>query len=253
MTKAQIKLIRSLQLKKYREAEGLFVAEGKKLVEELLNSSIQVNEVFISDYYAISYPEYSLPHTAYPLALTIVSGEELEKISSLTTPQGILAICRLPAESKSQPDLKKELVLALDDIRDPGNMGTIIRIADWFGIRHIFCTEECADTWNPKVIQASMGSIARITVHNSGITQLLNRAGESAPVYGALLKGKNIYKERLTSNGILVIGNEARGISLEIQKFITHPLCIPAFNANGPESLNAAAAAAILCSEFRRR
>jgi TrmH family RNA methyltransferase len=150
------------------------------------------------------------------------------------------------------PDFAKELVLVLDDIRDPGNMGTILRIADWFGIRHIYCSAESVDVYNPKVIQASMGSIVKLQVHYTDLITMLNEAGEGIPVYGAVLNGKSIYEENLRPNGLLVIGNESTGISEDVFKFITKPISIPIYNTNGPESLNAGVATAILCAEFRR-
>lgn len=249
LSKAQVKLIRSLQLKKYREAEGLFIAEGKKIVEELLESDIKVEHVYVAHSLKGNEPN---PKGLYKGVYTEISQEELEKISALSTPQGILALCRIP-ENKSKPDFKKELVLVLDDIRDPGNMGTIIRIADWFGINHIYCSEECVDAYNPKVIQASMGSIARVKVHYNNIASLLKGVGETVPVYGALIEYKNVYEEKLSPNGILVIGNESTGISKEVQRYIKHPISIPSYKAKGPESLNAAIATAILCAEFRRK
>lgn len=242
LSKIQIKLIRSLQLKKYREEEGLFIAEGKKIVEELMDSAIEIEEIFSTEEIKTKVP------------VVKVTQEELEKISALTTPQGILALCLIPEESEEKPDMKKELVLALDDIRDPGNLGTIIRIADWFGIKHIYCSEETADAYNPKVVQASMGSIARVKVHYIDLPEMLkSKAGEGINIYGALLNGKNIYKENVSATGILVIGNESNGISKEVQKYISNPLSIPSYNPQGPESLNAAIATAILCGELRRR
>lgn len=247
LSKPQIKRIRSLHLKKYREAEGLFIAEGKKIVEELLDSHIEVEHIYALDNYVASLSS-SVPYT-------IVNAEELNKISALSTPQGILALCKIPKKNPSWPDLKQELVLALDDIRDPGNLGTIIRIADWFGIKHIYCSLECVDAYNPKVVQASMGSIARVKVHYVNLPHEIKEwADTGITVYGALLKGKNIYKDdAIRANGILIIGNESNGISIEIQKYITHPVSIPSYNPHGPESLNAAIATAILCAELRRR
>jgi TrmH family RNA methyltransferase len=242
LSKTQIKLIRSLQLKKYREEEGLFIAEGKKIVEELLESSIEIERI------------YSVEEFTTEVPLVKVTEDELNKISSLSTPQGILAVCMIPEESKAQPDLKKELVLALDDIRDPGNLGTIIRIADWFGIKHMYCSEECVDAYNPKVVQASMGSIARVQIHYVTLPEMLkNRVGDQINIYGALLNGKNIYKENISPTGILIIGNESNGISKEVQKHISLPISIPSYNTQGPESLNAAIATAILCAELKRR
>jgi TrmH family RNA methyltransferase len=244
LSKAQIKRIRSLQLKKYREAEGFFIAEGKKIVEELIDSEITIEHIYALEEYIASLSS-SVPYTK-------ISKEELDKVSALTTAQGVVAVCKIPEGGKTQPDLKKDLVLALDEIKDPGNMGTIIRIADWFGINHIYCSEECVDTYNPKVIQASMGSIARVKVQYVNLSDRLSSMGEGIPVYGALLSGKNIYKEKLAPNGILVIGNESNGVSQAVQKYITNPVSIPSYNLNGPESLNAAIATAILCAEFRK-
>lgn len=245
LSKAQIKLIRSLQLKKYREQEGLFIAEGKKIVEELIDSDIAIEHIYALEEYVAS--------LSSTVQYTKVSKEELEKISALTTAHGILAVCRIPATSKKEPDLKKELVLALDDIKDPGNLGTIIRIADWFGISHVYCSEECVDAYNPKVVQASMGSIARVHVQFVNLPEWLHSSGDAIPKYGALLNGKNIYQEKVSFNGVLVIGNESNGISKEVQKYISKPISIPSYNPHGPESLNAAIATAILCAEFRRQ
>jgi TrmH family RNA methyltransferase len=252
LSKAEIKLIRSLQLKKHRVEEGLFVAEGKKMVEELLKSPIEITQLYVcNDYEEMDNILLDLQDEK-KYDLLEVSREELEKISSLTTPQGILALCKIPGEGQLLPDLKKELVLVLDDIRDPGNMGTIIRIADWFGINHIYCSSESVDVFNPKVIQASMGSIVKLHVHYTNLANMLKEAGEGIPIYGAVLNGKSIYDEKLASNGLLVIGNESTGISTDVLKCITHPVSIPAYNTNGPESLNAGVATAILCAEFKR-
>jgi TrmH family RNA methyltransferase len=240
LSKAQIKLIRSLQLKKYRDSEGLFVAEGKKIVEELIASDIEIEHIYATENLSEKAP------------LTKVTKEELDKISALTTSQSVLAVCKIP-KAKGHPDLKRELVLALDDIRDPGNLGTIMRIADWFDIKHIYCSEESVDVYNPKVVQASMGSIARVSVHYSNLVTTLKGVAQGVPVYGGFLNAKNVYTEKLSTNGILLIGNESNGISAEVQKYVTHPIGIPAYNPNGPESLNAAVATAILCAEFRRK
>ena len=243
LSKAQIKLIKSLQLRKYRQETGLFIAEGKKVVEELVGSAIKVAHIYATDKY-----EGNVPHTK-------ITDRELNQVSSLTNSQGIIALCCIPKTSETKPDLKKDLVLVLDDIRDPGNMGTIIRIADWFGIHHIFYSKESVDAYNSKVIQATMGSIARVTVHYAELAKMLSESTkEGIPVYGAFLKGKNVFTEKLSANGILVIGNEANGISPEIEKLIPNPITIPSFSkGKGAESLNAAIATAILCAEFRRR
>lgn len=245
LSQAQIKLVKSLHQKKGREQMHLFIVEGKKIVDELLESKILVVHIYTSGTYFGDKP------------FTKVTEAEMKKISSLTTPQNILAVCKIPQENPLIPDLTKELVLVLDNIRDPGNMGTIVRIADWFGINHIFCTDECVDAYNPKVVQASMGSIARIHVDYKNLRNVLQDSIDNKiPVYGATLDGNNILKETLTSNGVIIIGNESTGISNELSKYITKSVLIPSYHLSGKtkgaESLNAAVAAAILCSEFRR-
>ncbi len=223
----------------------LFIAEGKKIVDELLQSHIDVVHLYTSGNYFGNKP------------FTKIDGDEMKKISTLTTPQNILAMCRIPAENSVIPDFSKELVLVLDDIRDPGNMGTIIRIADWFGINYIFCTSECVDAYNPKTVQASMGSIARVKVDYKNLRGVMQQCRDNhIPVYGAKLDGANILQTQLTSHGVIVIGNESNGISEELGAYITHSLKIPAYPVSGKavsaESLNAAIATAILCAEFRR-
>jgi len=243
---AQIKLVRSLHQKKNREQMHLFVAEGKKMVEELLISShIEIVHIYASGNYFGDKP------------FTKVTEEEMKRISALTTPQNILAVCKIPAENSEMPDAQKELVLVLDDIRDPGNLGSIMRIADWFGINYIFCTSECVDAYNPKAVQASMGSIARVRLDYKNLRNLLQDCKDrQIPVYGAKLDGANILKTELTSYGILLIGNESNGISPEVSTYITHAVKIPSYPVNGKtssaESLNAAMATAIFCAEFRR-
>lgn len=241
ISKAQVKLIKSLRLKKNREQIHLFIAEGKKIVEELLESpAIEVVHVYAAGNYFGNKP------------FTQVTEEEMKQISTLTTPPNIMAVCRIPGENTAMPDLEKELVLVLDDIRDPGNLGSIIRIADWFGIKHIFCTPECVDAYNPKVVQASMGSIARVQLDYTNLRTVLQDCSEKQiPVYGAKLDGTSILKEQLSTNGLLIIGNESNGISPELGKYITHAIKIPSYRG-GAESLNAAMATAILCAEFRR-
>lgn len=253
MTKAEINFIRSLHDKKSRRENGLFIAEGKKTIEELLNFHPNshrkelVREIYVQGDTALPFPKYKG-------TVKVVSVSEMQKISALVTPQGILAVCAIPDEPAVPPDFHTELILALDCISDPGNMGTIIRIAHWFGIRHIYCSPNCTDVYSPKVVQASMGSIAGVAIHYSNLHDFLNKAVD-VPIYGAMLKGNSVYGEKLKSNGILIIGNESNGISKEIAGFIKHPLTIPSFSnsIHSPDSLNAAVAAAVICSEFRRR
>ena len=242
ISQAQIKLIKSLHLKKNREQMNLFIAEGKKIVDELLESAyIEVVHVYSSGSYFGNKP------------YTKVTEQEMKKISALTTPPNILAVCKIPTENATVPDFGKELALVLDNIRDPGNLGSIIRIADWFGIGYVFCTAECVDAYNPKVVQASMGSIARVKTDYKNLRAILQECKDKqVPVYGAKLDGASILKEQLSAHGLLVIGNESTGISPELGKYITHEIKIPSYHGSGAESLNAAMATAILCAEFRR-
>jgi RNA methyltransferase, TrmH family len=245
LSKAQVKLIKSLHQKKFRDEMHLFIVEGKKIVDELPDSNIDVVHVYGSGNYFGEKP------------FTKITEDEMKKVSALTSPQSILAVCRIPRENTAIPDLSNELVLVLDDIRDPGNLGTIVRIADWFGINYIFCTSGCVDAYNPKVVQASMGSIARVHIDYKNLRNLLQECKDKQiPVYGAKLDGANILKTELTSHGILIIGNESNGISPELTNYITCSLKIPSYRVSGKitsaESLNAAMATAILCAEFRR-
>lgn len=244
LSNAQVKLIKSLHNKKFRDATGLFIAEGKKVVEDISVSSIKVEHVYATERYT-----GHLKHIP-------ISEEELSKISSLSTPQPVIALCHIPVYDGVLPNLQDDLALALDNIRDPGNLGTIIRIADWFGITHIFCSNESVDTYNPKTIQATMGSVARVKVYyvNLGET-LAEYAKNDIPVYGATLSGNNVYDEEISPNGVLVIGNEANGISEKVAESITQSVFIPSYakHNKGAESLNAAVATAVLCAEFRRR
>lgn len=243
LTKAEIKRIRSLGDKAGRQAEGLFAAEGEKLVEELLASGFTVREV-------------------YRVGVNVTTAE-MERISFLRTPTSVLAVAEIPSfpETGHMPD--KGLCLALDDVQDPGNVGTIVRLADWFGIRDVYCSPGTADCWNPKVVQATMGAILRVRVHYGPLEPLLSDAvAKEIPVFGTFLEGDNIYSCELSPDeGIIVMGNEGRGISPEIAAQVTHKLYIPPYPLPGAgvssvstsESLNVATATAITLSEFRRR
>lgn len=254
LSKNQISFINSLKQKKYREEHQLFIAEGAKIVPELLDSDIEVKQIYaISEFFRNN-------KIASDIERFEIKENELERISALTKANEVLAVCRIPDYMLETDSLKEKLTLVLDDIKDPGNLGTIIRIADWFGIENIICSSETADAFNPKVVQATMGSIARIKIHYTNLPEFLKVQSSrfKVPVYGALLEGKNIYNEKLSAHGLIVIGNESRGISEEVQKLITDKISIPSFShfksaAGEAESLNAAIAAAIICSEFRRR
>ena len=231
-----MKFVRQLEQKKYRKKEQLFVAEGPKVVGDLLRAGFKTRFVFATSEWA-----------HHGQSFQEVSKEELQRLSFLQHPQEVLAVFEIPTKALAAPST---LALALDDVQDPGNLGTIIRIADWFGITTIYCSEGTADVWNPKVVQATMGSIARVNIIYTDLADMIRNA--EVPVYGTLLDGQNIYTQDLTREGIIVMGNEGNGISPEIRQLITHKLLIPQFH-EGPESLNVAIATAITCSEFRRR
>ncbi|MBQ8064283.1 MAG: RNA methyltransferase [Prevotella sp.] len=237
LTKNEIKFVRSLELKKNRRRENLFVAEGPKVVGDLLQAGFQPHSIFST--------------TACDGART-VTDEELRKLSFLQHPQGILGVFEIPAE-RSPQDSFSGLALALDGVQDPGNVGTIIRIADWFGIEVIYCSADTADVYNPKVVQATMGSLAHVPIIYCDLQELLQRT--SCPVYGTLLDGDDIYRQELAEHAIIVMGNEGNGISPDIRRLITRRLLIPNFNTahDTAESLNVAIATAITCSEFCRR
>ncbi len=240
ISKSQMKLVRQLEQKKYRRQEGLFVAEGPKVVGDLLASGFTPRYVFATS-------EWQGPALGCAIPVT---DDELRKLSFLQHPQQVLAVFELPARQPLGDMTEHGLYLALDGVQDPGNLGTIIRLADWFAIPTIFCSEDTVDAWNPKVIQATMGSIARVNIIYLNLQELLAQA--PLPVYGTLLDGTNIYDEPLSNEGIIVMGNEGNGISAPIRQLISRRLLIPAFH-EGPESLNVAIATAITCSEFRRR
>jgi TrmH family RNA methyltransferase len=247
ISKAQIKKIHLLHQKKYREVEGRFIAEGPKIVMELLNSKFKLKELFAT----AGFIAQGLPAgLAGPrVKVEEISEKELLQISALKSPNQVLGVFEISETKRDAGKLRNELVLALDDIRDPGNLGTIIRIADWFGIHHILCSAACVDVFNPKVVQASMGSIARVSVYYVDLESMLK---EFDPVYAAMLGGKSIYAEKLTTKGVIVIGNESKGISDKLMKIVTRKLSIPSFS-QAADSLNAAVATAVICSEFRRR
>jgi len=248
ISKSKIKLINSLSQKKFRDETGLFVAEGTKLVSDLVNA--------FRCSMLVGTPDWFRQNKIIPALETIeVSNDELKKISSLKSPQGVLAIFEKPVCEVNTQELSQKLSLALDEVQDPGNLGTIIRIADWFGISDIFCSEHSADAFNPKTVQASMGALARVRVHVVDLSGFLNACQPKMPVYGTFMNGENIYSKPLSSTGIIVMGNEGNGISPEIEKLVSERLLIPNFPAGQAtsESLNVGVATALVCAEFRRR
>ena len=231
VTNAEIKLVKSLKDKKFRDELGLFVVEGEKMVAEVLKSDFRVEKVFRKEE---------------------VGAAVMERLSALSSPSPCLALVhRKPALS---PSVREGLCLALDSVRDPGNVGTIIRVADWFGIDTLYLSADCADIYNPKVIQSSMGSIFRVRTASCDIPLICSEFRKAGmEVYGTLLDGENIYRSTLASKGLIVMGNEGAGISAPVRALVSSKLLIPSFEGSGAESLNVAAATAITLSEFRRR
>ena len=249
LSKNDIKNIKSLEQKKFRTEKGLFVAEGHKTVEELMG--------IFSCTLLISTQEWIESHRHISAQrIEAVTPDELKRASLLQNPQDVLAVFRIPDYANTLSDTAKDnLVLALDDVQDPGNLGTIVRIADWFGIKDIFCTKGTADIYNPKAIQATMGAIARVKVHYTDLAKAIGLLPANVPVYGTFLDGDIIYDTELSRNGVIIMGNEGNGISAETGKTVNRRLYIPNWpqGAKTSESLNVAIATAIVCSEFRRR
>ncbi len=249
ISKNRIKYIQSLHLKKNRDSQGLFIVEGIKSVSEF----IQDNAVTVKDIFATV--DYLNQHRELlekkGIEFTEIALEDLKKISLQSSPNQVLAVILKKEEFLTKELLSTETTLFLDDIRDPGNLGTIIRIADWFGIKQIICSKNTTELYNPKTLQASMGAVLRVNVVYLDFEELLP-ALTGIPVYGAVLNGENIYTSKL-QKGVIIIGNEANGISENIITKLTYPITIPAAQYNGSESLNAANACAIICSEFHRQ
>jgi len=258
LSKSQASLVTSLHLKKFRKEHGLFIAEGEKIVNDLLSSQLEIKKIFSTRQFQES---HSKQKTKNVIEWIEVTEPELKKISALSTPHEVLAVAVIPEDALEKNAIVKSLSLLLDQINDPGNLGTIIRLADWFGIGNIICSRDCADCYNPKVVQASMGSLFRVNIHYSDLSEIFewNRSGPGLSVFGTTLNGRNIYDAKLASNGFIVLGNESAGIRKELKKYFSEELSIPAFSApdknstSTADSLNVAIAAAIICSEFRRR
>jgi TrmH family RNA methyltransferase len=239
VSKNQIKLITSLQQKKYRFINKLFFAEGVKVIQELLQSNFELEHLYTTqnDFEEISNAKK-----------TSIDDNDLKKISALASPNSCLAVFKIPTQEKM---IHSGLILALDSIRDPGNLGTILRLCDWFGIHQLVCSKETVDIYNPKVVQATMGSIARVNVTYIDLNTFITQT--ELPVFGTFMDGGNIYKTSLPQEGIIIMGNEANGISPVIEKLVQNRLTIPRFGEiQKTESLNVATATAIILSEFRR-
>lgn len=235
LTNNDTKLINSLVKKKFRQKYNKFVVEGVKNIKEVLNSSIYVEKI------------YSIDDTFddYPSKNVLITERELKKISQLVTPNTALAVCEIPQEKKIQ---KNGFIIALDDIRDPGNLGTIIRMADWFGIQQIVCSKETVDSYNPKVIQSTMGSFIRVQINYTDLEKFFETY--SHPILGTFMDGENLYKTSLPENAVLLMGNEANGISEKLESFVTQRLSIPRMGKlQQTESLNVAMATSIILGE----
>lgn len=251
ISKQNIELVRSLTQKKFREETGLFVAEGEKIVFDLLKTDITLATLY--------YTSEALPlpkNFAFLAKSILLSQKEMARISAFKSPPTLLALFEIPTYQEVVTPTFEGLNLVLDGLQDPGNLGTIIRLADWFGIRNIFCSENCVDRFNPKCVQSTMGAIARVRVHYVELSWLLNEAkAQNIPVYGTYMEGENLYQTNISGQALIVMGSEGKGISPDLMPFMTKKLSIPAFPVGNklPESLNVAVSAAIVCSEIRRR
>lgn len=252
ISKNTIKLIKSLAIKKIRAKENLFLVEGDKIVAEVLESKFQVENLYATG----TFLDKNKSKTKNAKIVAEVSREDIYQASLMQNPQNSIAICALPAEKELPEKIDSNLNIYLDEIQDPGNLGTIIRICDWFGIEHLFCSPKTADLFNPKVIQASMGSFCRVEVCYTPFVPVAELAGKlGIPVFGAFLNGENIYEQKLPPRAVLVMGNEGNGICADIENKIERKIKIPEFNkySKSAESLNVSVATAIICSEFKRQ
>lgn len=239
LSKNQLKLITSLSQKKYRQKHKLFLAEGVKVVNEFLGSNIELQQLFTTSDFNVDVDSTKLQE---------ISATDLKKISNLKTPNKVVGVFKIPEHQKLD---SKGLMVALDGINDPGNLGTIIRLCDWFGVENLVCSKETVDCYNPKVVQASMGSLTRVNINYLDLSEFL--ATTNLATFIADMDGENVYKKKLPKEGILIMGNEANGISADIKKIVSHKVSIPRFGTlQETESLNVATATAILLSEFKR-
>lgn len=249
LSKSKIKLIRSLETKKFRNESNLFVAEGNKMVADMM-------PFFDAELIVAKNGWLATQGDVKCNELLVVEDEDIRKASLLKNPQDVIALFRKPDWSLEDVNTKKNLILALDTIQDPGNLGTIIRVADWFGIEDVVCSEDTVDVFSPKTVQATMGALSRVRVHYTDLYNYLSeKLKENTSLYGTFLDGENIYSKSLTESGIIVMGNEGNGISSDIASLINEKLYIPSYppERETSESLNVAMATGIICAEFRRR
>ncbi|MCK9497929.1 MAG: RNA methyltransferase [Bacteroidales bacterium] len=252
LSKSQISLINSLKIKKYRIKENLFVVEGEKIVNEVLESDLEIKWIFVLPEY---FEENKIILEKFPSLIYIIKVEEMKKISSFVNPSPILAVIFIP-ENKDILYNKEDLYLALDEVQDPGNLGNIIRICDWFGIKNLICSPNCADLYSAKTLQSTMGAFLRTNIVYSEIDKEIAKykANTNNLVFGTFLKGENIYKSSLPKGGFIIMGNEGKGINKTLENLVDKKLFIPSFSEfhNHAESLNVSVACSIICSEFKR-
>lgn len=251
LTAALRKDVARLAKTKYRRELGLFVAEGTKCVLDTL-PHFRCRYLFATEAWLDGHAA-ALPASAEAIR---VKQSDIERMSSMTSPQPVMAVYEIPDDSPLQPGAcENELIVALDRVQDPGNLGTILRLCDWFGVRHVLAAHDTADVYSPKVVQATMGAISRVQVHYCDLAAELARLSDTMPVYGTFLDGDNLYRCDLQrSHGVIVMGNEGRGISPDVEATVSHRLLIPSYPPDEPtsESLNVAMATAIMLAEFRR-
>ena len=244
LSKSQIGFIKSLHQKKYRKENSIFIIEGIKSIVEFINSSYQIHSI-----YYLAQHQSLLLNLPANIKLFEVNNVELEKISTLQTPQGVVALVHIPEDAVLRPaELRGSFSLVLDGVQDPGNLGTIIRTADWFGFKQVICSVNTVEVYNPKTVQATMGSLSRVTVCYTDLSSFLENS--TLPVFGAVLDGNSIYATDWGEEGLVILGNEGQGITPEVMRFITHPVTIPRVGL--AESLNVAVSASILCADIRR-
>lgn len=248
--KNTIKYINSLKQKKFRKEHGLFIVEGEKMVDELLAGRFSIHSLYATDGWLSTHPGEK------PFSTFKIGESDLKRISSLTTPNKVLALAHIPSTCPEPVNLENSLTLVLDNIQDPGNLGTLIRSCHWFGIENIVLSENSAEATSPKVVQATMGSLFHVRTHYLELISFLEDAArKKIPVYGAFPGGPAIYDQPLGNEGVIILGNESKGISAGVEKYVTRKISIPSLPGKGrqPESLNMAVAGSIIIAEFRRR
>ncbi len=253
LSKSRMRLVRSLQQDKTRAQLRLYVVEGDKMVRDYLAARHPIEQLYVVDEWWEARPESGWPNVG---EVTCVSRAELEKLSALATPQNAIAVVPQPTEELDPSRLLEGVSLGLEAVRDPGNLGSLLRVAAWFGVSCVVCSPDCVDPYNPRVVQATMGALLHVGVHRAALPATLRAAAaRELPVYGAVLDGESIYETELGGRGIILFGNEARGLSEEVLSFVARKITIPPWTAPAPgkDSLNVAVAAAVVCSEFRRK